>query len=118
VREQFETYESGDWLVIEATGDLDLAEAPALRQQVVGLLGQGHRRFVIDLRAVGHIDSIGLGMFVAIRKRVRVHGGEVELVCPDPRLRRVFTVVDLDRVFTLHATREAAQRPGRGTGTA
>jgi anti-sigma B factor antagonist len=105
---RYHSYDRGEWVVLEVTGDLDLGTAPGLRQQVVGLLSSGQRRFVLDLTSSGYIDSVGLGMVVAIRKRVRVHDGEVEVVCPDPRLRRVFAIVDLDRVFTLHATVEEA----------
>jgi anti-sigma B factor antagonist len=101
---RFHSHDRGEWVVLEVTGDLDLATAPSLRQQVVGLLSDGRRRFVIDLTSAGYLDSIGLGMVVAIRKRVRVHDGEVEVVCPEPRLQRVFAIADLDRVFILHTT--------------
>lgn len=98
----------GDATIIDITGDLDLATAPALRQLVVELLGAGHRRFVVDLSAAGFVDSIGLGVFVAVRKRARMHDGEVEIVCPQARIARLFQMVDLDRVFRLHATLDAA----------
>jgi anti-sigma B factor antagonist len=98
----------GDWVVVEVTGDLDLASAPALRSEVLALLNAGQRSIVLDLTPTGFVDSLGLGTIVAIFKRVRVHGGEFALVCPEPRIQRVFRVVELDRVLPLHATVDEA----------
>ena len=83
------------WLVIEETGDVDLATAPQLRQFVLQQLSEGHRMLAIDLSFADFIDSIGLGILVAVLKRVRVHDGELVVVCPEPRLRRVFELTDL-----------------------
>jgi anti-sigma B factor antagonist len=108
----------GDWVVVEITGDLDLAAAPALRQEVLALLNAGQRSIVLDLTATGFLDSLGLGTIVAVWKRVRVLGGELLVVCPESRLQRVFRVVDLDRILPLHATVEdALGSAGRDTGS-
>jgi len=105
----------GDWVVVEVTGDLDLAAAPALRQEVLALLQEGHRAIVVDLSPTDFLDSVGLGTLVSIWKRVRVHGGSFALVCPEPRLQRIFRVVDLDRILPLHATVDEALGPGAAT---
>jgi anti-sigma B factor antagonist len=98
----------GDWLVVEISGDLDLATAPALRQELLAQLSAGSRKIVIDLTDTEFIDSVGLGLLVAVLKRVRVLDGELAVVCPEPRLRRLFTITDLDRVFVLYDTADAA----------
>lgn len=100
--------ERGDWLVVEISGDLDLATAPALRQEVLAQLSGGHRKIVVDLTETEFIDSVGLGLLVAVLKRVRVLDGHLAIVCPDTRLRRLFAVTDLDRVFELYDTADAA----------
>jgi anti-sigma B factor antagonist len=99
-------------MVVEVMGDLDLASAPALRHEVLALLQAGHRQIVLDLTPTDFLDSIALGTIVAVWKRVRVHGGAFALVCPEPRLQRVFRVVDLDQILTLHATVEEALASG------
>jgi anti-sigma B factor antagonist len=106
----------GDWVVVEITGDLDLASAPALRQEVLALVNTGQRSIVLDLTPTGFLDSLGLGTIVAVWKRLRVLGGELLVVCPEPRLQRVFRVVDLDRILPLHATvDDALGSVGSGT---
>jgi len=89
------------WSVVDITGDLDMATAPALRQLVVQLLATGARLIAIDLTAADFVDSTGLGLLVAALKRVRTHDGELVVICPEPRLRRIFELTDLVTVFGL-----------------
>jgi anti-sigma B factor antagonist len=92
------------WTVVEVTGDLDMASAPALRQLVLQLLAQGERGIAVDLTTADFVDSTGLGALVAALKRVRSHDGELIVVCPEPRLRRIFELTDLVSVFGLRQT--------------
>ena len=45
-------------------GELDLATAPALKQQVIELVEVGFDHLVIDLRGLSFIDSTGIAMLV------------------------------------------------------
>ena len=87
-----------------------MASAPALRQLVVQLLSAGDRHIAVDLTAVDFLDSIGIGMLVAALKRVRTHDGELVVVCPEPRLRRVFELTELVSVFALRDSAEDLPR--------
>ena len=92
------------WTVLTVAGDLDVAGAPDLRQHVMAAVRTGSHRLVLDLSGVDFIDSFGLGVLVGALKRVRLLDGDLRLVVPEPRVRRVFEVCDLDRVFILHQT--------------
>ncbi len=89
-------------VVLTLFGDLDMAGAPALRQAVVAEVTLGTRLLVLDLTAVDFLDSTGLGAVVGGLRRFRAHKGDLMVVCPEPRIRRVFESCDLDRVFVLH----------------
>ena len=89
------------WTVVHITGDLDMASAPALRQVILQLLSTGARLLAVDLTAADFVDSTGLGVLVAALKRVRTHDGELVVICPEPRLRRIFELTDLVSVFGL-----------------
>ena len=89
------------WTVVGITGDLDMASAPALRQLVIQLLSTGARLIAVDLSAADFVDSTGLGALVAALKRVRTHDGELVVICPEPRLRRIFELTELVTVFGL-----------------
>jgi anti-sigma B factor antagonist len=88
-------------------GDLDLVTAPELRECLVEVIGDG-ARIVIDLEAVGFLDSAGLGILVGGLKRARTHGGELELVCTGRDVLKPLEITGLDRVFTIHPGRDAA----------
>ena len=91
-----------DCVVLVLVGELDLAGAPRLRQAVVAEAAAGERHVVLDLTAVDFLDSAGLGAMGGGLRRLRAHGGDLMVVCPEPRIRRVFESCDLDRVFVLH----------------
>ena len=102
------------WSVVAVTGELELATAPRLRQQVVGLIGSGRSNVVIDLTGVDFIDSVGLGVVVGALKRCRTHGGDLMVAGAVPRVRALFEITRLDEIIDLHpdlATALAAAAP-------
>jgi anti-sigma B factor antagonist len=105
------------WAVVGVTGELELATAPRLRQQMVSLVGEGHTRIVLDLSQVDFVDSIGLGVIVSVLKRVRGRGGELVLVGAIPRVRALFELTRLDEILELHDRLDDAvtARPRRST---
>jgi len=104
---EFHCVPRNPWSVLVLFGDLDMAGAPRLRKEVAQMVAAGDTRLVLDLTAVDFIDSTGLGAVIAALRRVRSHHGELALVCPEPRLQRVFEMCDLDRVFELHESVDA-----------
>jgi anti-sigma B factor antagonist len=88
-------------------GDLDLATAPDLRECLVKVIDEG-ARIVVDLEAVGFLDSAGLGILVGGLKRARTRGGDLELVCSSREILKPLEITGLDRVFTIRAGRENA----------
>ncbi len=92
----------GDWTVLTVAGELDVVGAPQLRQSVMDAVKDGNHRLALDLSGVDFVDSFGIGVLVGALKRVRLLDGDLIVVVPEPRVRRVLEVCDLDRVFTLH----------------
>ena len=96
------------WTVLAVTGEVDVATAPRLREQLVQLVAQGHHHLVVDLEGVDFLDSTGLGVLVGALKRVRLQEGELTLVCTQPRIVKVFDITGLLKVFTLHESVDSA----------
>jgi len=89
-------------------GELDVVGGPDLRQHVMTATQAGNSNLVLDLTGVDFIDSFGLGVLVGALKRTRLAGGDLRLVIPELRIRRVLEVCDLDRVFRINETVEDA----------
>jgi anti-sigma B factor antagonist len=107
-----ELTERDGWAVLAVSGEVDVATAPRLRKRLVGLVGEGRTRIVVDLEKVDFIDSTGLGVLVGALKRVRTNEGDLALVCTGPRILKVFEITGLTKVFTIHRTVDEATLPG------
>ena len=92
--------------------------APDLRQAVVKVVADGCRGLIIDLSDLDFVDSFGIGAVVGALKRLRQRGGELALVCPLPRVRRVFEICDLDRIIAIHDSIDGAARSPAVSATA
>lgn len=95
---------SRTWTVLPLRGDVDLASAPALRQQLADMTEESPSFLIIDVSDLDFIDSTGLGVLVGTLRRLRGNGGDVRLAAARPGIARVFSVTGLDRVFALYPT--------------
>ena len=76
--------------------------------EAVELVAAGNYDIVIDLERVEFLDSTGLGVLVGGLKKVRAHDGSLQLVCNQDRLLKIFRITGLAKVFTIHASADAA----------
>ena len=101
--------------VAELSGELDLASAPALREQLLGLLRPGASRLVLDLSRVTFCDASGLAVLVGASHRARVLGGFLRLAAVSPPTDRVLRITGLGRHLSIYPTVHAATvAPGDG----
>jgi anti-anti-sigma factor len=96
-----EITDDGCIATVQVRGELDLATAPQVRACLTELYGSGRRRVVLDLSELDFIDSTGLGVLVAALKRFRSDGGELAVVNPTNRVRKVFELTRLDGQFLI-----------------
>jgi anti-sigma B factor antagonist len=87
--------------VITVQGEIDVATAPQLRECLHGVIAQGSSTVVLDLLGVTFLDSTALGVLVGALKRCRELGGELHVVVADARIRKIFEITGLDRVFPI-----------------
>src|SRR3984885_6316631 len=94
--------------VLAVKGEVDVYTAPRLREKLVELVSQGKRKIVVDLEGVDFLDSTGLGVLVGGLKRLRSHDGELDLVCTQTRILKVFEITGLTKVFSIYETVDSA----------
>lgn len=92
---------ASDAAVVAVSGELDVASAPALRQELYRVIDQQPSKVVVDLAEMEFIDSTGLGVLVGALKRVKEQGGTLELRALSPSARRVFDITGLSKAFTI-----------------
>ena len=96
-------------------GDLDIASAPAVREQLLGLLSPGACRLVIDMSAVRYADASGLAVLVSTQRRAVLLGGGLRLAAPRPEVAGALAVTGLSRHLAAYPAVRAAvagRKPG------
>jgi anti-sigma B factor antagonist len=99
----------GTTYVLSLAGEVDLYTAPEFKQQLIEVIEEkGGRNVVVDFTDTTFIDSTTLGVLVGGVKRLRAKDGQLSLVCSDRNITKIFEITGLDRVFTIHPSREDA----------
>lgn len=83
------------------SGELDIATAPQLEQEVRSLLSRAVGRVVIDLSRLTFIDSSALGLFIALNERSAKEGWKLALVRPTGQVRAVFETTGAEESLPL-----------------
>jgi anti-sigma B factor antagonist len=96
-------------------GELDLAVAPWLHDQLEALFVGGATSIVVDLTDATFLDSTALGVLVGALNTCRERGGEAHLVVTEPQILRVLTITGLTDAFALHASLDELPDEGEGT---
>src|SRR6184192_1174069 len=94
--------------LVALTGEVDLYTAPEFKKELLDLIAQGAKQVIVDFSETTFIDSTTLGVLVGGVKRLRTNEGQLSLVCSDRNITKIFEITGLDRVFTIHGTRDEA----------
>ena len=94
--------------VVKISGEVDVFTSPRLREELLRIIDDGAVHLVVDLGEVTFLDSTGLGVLVGIYHRLRARDGTMAFVGVNDRVRRVFHVTQLTKIFVLHDSLEDA----------
>jgi anti-sigma B factor antagonist len=101
------------YAVVMAAGEIDIATAAQLEEQLSALAVAG-RRLVADLGRVSFIDASGLRVLDRVAGQAAEHGNSLYVVCGRPQIVRLFQLTGLDhRVRLARTLAEALQDLGR-----
>jgi anti-sigma B factor antagonist len=103
--------EMDDVVVLALDGRIVLGEETvALREKVKGLLGEGKKKVVLDLKNVTMIDSSGLGALVAAHSSAKSSGATLRLCNLGSRTNELLQVTRLLTVFEVSDSETEAVR--------
>jgi anti-anti-sigma factor len=96
--------------LLHVEGEFDVSNVVRFSAKVDGLIGEGYRALVLDLRRLRLADSVMLGHLIGVRESFRQLGGDVVLVGATSFVRRTIETLGLDEILTLAPSRLEALR--------
>ena len=94
--------------ICRVEGDIDIACSPDLKKVFDKLISQKTPKIVIELSKVSYVDSSGLATLVGILKNMRSYGGKMRLAGMSPKIKSLFEITKLDKLFEIMASEEEA----------
>lgn len=92
-------YHSDGSAVVRLAGEIDVANAGRIPQQVAGALSSSAAGVVLDMAQVTFIDSTGIGAMIAARNACLADGRELRLIRPSVQVQRMLVLTGLDDIF-------------------
>ncbi len=88
--------------ILDLDGALTLGRGDVLlRGRLLELLDEGYRRILINMKAVRHVDSSGLGELLRSRETCRDRGAELKLLHLNPGAYRLLTMSKVVGLFDI-----------------
>ena len=95
-------------VLVRMPAEVDLATAPALRDELLGALDRDGVHLVVDALDVTFMDSSGINVLVRARERAAALDGSLHVVTGSRGVRRVLQITGLDERLGLVASLDVA----------
>lgn len=89
--------------VMHVAGELDLVSAPRLRNAIATVHGERISELVLDLSGLRYIDSVGIGLLVATRRRADAESTRLVVRNTSAAVRRLLEMTGLVAYLGLEA---------------
>ncbi|HQU92787.1 MAG TPA: STAS domain-containing protein [Pyrinomonadaceae bacterium] len=95
--------QAGDVTILDLEGKVTIGEGSvALRSAIRRLLGEGKNKILLNLGAVGYIDSSGIGELVSSFTAVNKEGGSLKLLNLTQKIQDLLAITKLLTVFDVY----------------
>ena len=85
--------------IITLSGILNADTSPNLEEVLERVSEKPEPRIIIYIPELTYISSAGIGCFIGVIKKIRTKGGDIRFVKMDPRVLRVFSLLDMTDFF-------------------
>ena len=91
--------------ILQVSGEINISTSPDLRKVFEK---NTSKKVVVDLEKVSYIDSSGLATLVEMLKKMRSQGGSLGLSGMSDKVRSLFEITKLDKLFLVYKTQAEA----------
>ena len=95
-------------MVIVLRGEIGTDTVSQFKEQIDQIVADGQIRLVMDFNEVNYLNSMGLGVVMAILRKVKKSKGDLKLLNLSPSVKELFELTHLTKVFEIFETEDAA----------
>ena len=92
----------------EIKGDIDINSSPDIREAFEKGVKNKAMKVLVNLNSVSYVDSSGLATLVEMLKKTRVYGGKLRISNLAPKVKSLFEITKLEKLFEIFETEEEA----------
>jgi len=89
-------------VLIEIGGEVDIFTCQQLKDTLYQCVEKYGKDLVLDCTNLNYIDSTGLGVFVAVLKKVKLIGRAITIANIKDSILKLFLITNLDSLFNIN----------------
>jgi len=97
-----------DIVVLDITGEIDLYNAPEIKDIINKLIEEQKYNVIINLEKVSYIDSSGIGALISSLSNLKKYQGGLKIINVYASVRKVFELTKLTSFFEIYDSEEDA----------
>ena len=102
------TRTKGEIVILDITGEIDLYNAPEIKDIINQLIEEQKYNVIINLEKVSYIDSSGIGALISSLSNLKKYQGGLKIINVYASVRKVFELTKLTSFFEIHDSEDVA----------
>lgn len=105
---EIEKRENNDIQILDVNGEIDLYNAPEIKDLINKLIEEKKYSVIINLDRVSYIDSSGIGALISSLSNLKKYQGGLKIINVSGSVRKVFELTKLTSFFEIYDNEQDA----------
>src|SRR6056297_832980 len=88
-------------VIVKPGRNIVASMAGEFREELQQLVQEGPEEIIIDMSGIEMVDSVGIGVMIAVHNSLTKHGGKLRIKNADDKILSLFSTMRLDRHFAI-----------------
>jgi len=98
----------GEIVILDISGEIDLYNAPEIKDIINKLIEQKKYNVIINLKDVTYIDSSGIGALISSLSNLKKYQGGLKIINVFASVKKVFELTKLTSFFEIYDSEDEA----------
>lgn len=105
---EIEKRENNEIQILDVNGEIDLYNAPEIKDLINKLIDEKKYSVIINLDRVSYIDSSGIGALISSLSNLKKYQGGLKIINVSGSVRKVFELTKLTSFFEIYDNEQDA----------